>query len=319
MNLINSGYNIFVEQSTTNICITGGLGFIGSHVATTLTEGNHHLTLIDDLSSGSEVNLHSSFTGRILVDDFASESSQHTIQHDSDVLIHLAAKPSVQESFTKLLENQQSNYVKVSDVVSNLGLHRCKHIVFASSASVYGPSEGPVDERCYPNPQSPYAVDKLACEHLIKLFAHKNGFTYTILRFFNVYGPNQNPHSPYSGVISKFVNNARHHLPIRIYGDGQQTRDFIHVSDVAKIVSMATLQHKLVNRVVNVATGSSCSLIDIVKAIQKNSEEKLTVEHLPEAVGDIKNSAACIDSLIESTGYNQFRSLIDGIGDLCQK
>ncbi|MGE0754856.1 MAG: NAD-dependent epimerase/dehydratase family protein, partial [Alphaproteobacteria bacterium] len=209
------------------ILITGGLGFIGSHLCEALALASHELVIVDDLSTGKKE--HAPAGAEVIIDDVARAGAFDEVVQGIDACFHLAAIASVELSRTHWLRTHEVNSGALVNLMAAISkTKRPVPVVFASSAAVYGNNaQLPLKEITSPAPISSYGVDKLSCEHNGQIAAHAHGIPNIGLRFFNVYGPRQDPSSPYSGVISIFSHAVLHRTPVTIYGDGEQSRDFI--------------------------------------------------------------------------------------------
>jgi len=277
--------------------VTGGAGFIGSHVTEQLLSEAHTVTVVDNLTTGSLQNLPEHPRLKLLEKNIsACQPEDFTAQIDG--IAHLAATPSVTASWLQPLEAHHNNLSATIAVIQLCQALNIPRLVFASSAAVYGnPTRLPISEAQHPSPISPYGLQKLVSEQYAGLFAKQLGFSFVALRMFNVFGPRQVPSSQYSGVISIFVAAMQQSLPITIYGDGTQTRDFIYVKDVAIAFSKALTTTLASGECLtcNLGTGKSTSviqLVDILKACfpQWKSETRFSSPRL----GDIQHSQADI-------------------------
>ncbi|MDE3059926.1 MAG: NAD-dependent epimerase/dehydratase family protein [Pseudomonadota bacterium] len=273
--------------------VTGGCGFIGSHLVERLLAGGHLVTVIDDLSSGRRDNIPAQ--AGLLVSDITTPGIFDSVIENIDGCFHLAAIVSVQRSMTEWLRTHQVNVdgtVALFDALARRG--RRIPVVFASSAAVYGDSqELPLKETAHCAPLSAYGADKLACEWHGRLAAQAHGIPTTGLRFFNAYGPRQDASSPYSGVISIFASRMRAGKALTIFGDGGQSRDFIYVGDAvnALAASMQALEaQRLTHGVFNICTGISTTINDLAKAMASVSGSNSEIRHASPRAGDIRAS-----------------------------
>lgn len=277
--------------------VTGGAGFIGSHVTEQLLLEGHSVTVIDNLTTGNLQNLPRHPRLKILENDILKcQPKDFTEQIDG--IAHLAATPSVTESWLRAGETHHNNLSATITVIQLCHALNIPKLVFASSAAVYGKQVSlPISENQDTFPISPYGLQKLTSEQYASLFAKELGFSFVGLRLFNVFGPRQMPGSQYSGVISIFVAAMQQNLPLIIYGDGSQTRDFIYVKDVAIAFTQAltTSISSGSYLVCNLGTGKSTSITQLV-AILKNylPQWKSEIKFLPSRVGDIQHSLADI-------------------------
>ena len=278
------------------ILVTGGAGFIGSHVVEALLRNNAEVIVLDDLSTGSLINLEGldvCFVQGSILD--ASLLDRLTI--DMDAVVHLAALVSVPLSFQKPLLCSDINVSGTLNVLNSCKKNGVSRFIQASSSAVYGDLPGlPKTEEMPVAPMSPYASSKLSAEKLASSYA-TSGVSCSSLRFFNVYGPRQDPTSAYSGVISIFTSCLSKREPIKIYGDGGQTRDFIYVGDVASHVVGCLNRTPQEHEILNIATGTSTSLIEIVRILGDVTGLKSEVTFDDARKGDIYHSSASVEKL----------------------
>ncbi|WJP98485.1 SDR family NAD(P)-dependent oxidoreductase [Macrococcus bovicus] len=300
-----------------DILITGGSGFIGSHVCEYFYEKNTRLYVIDNLSTGSFENIKKFKKINFLQGDITDKEFMEDIfkKYQFDYVIHLAALVSVAESVLKPDESLKINLEATLNLLMLLKKYnkQLKKFVFASSAAVYGNLEKlPKNTNDPVLPQSPYAVDKYAAERQCINFSELFGLPTTALRFFNVYGERQNANSPYSGVISIMENCFRNNKPFTFYGDGMQTRDFVYVKDVVQAINTVLFSEKANGKVFNVGTGKQISLQEIYDIFKELSHNEIQYEYAPERVGDIKYSYADIED-ITKLGYKPHYDVIEGL------
>lgn len=277
--------------------ITGGAGFIGSHLTEQLLDEGHNVTVVDNLTTGSLENLPKHPRLKVLLKNILScQPEDFTSQVDA--IAHLAATPSVTESWLRPLEIHNNNLSAMVAVIELCQALSISKLVFASSAAVYGGQTNlPILEEQESCPFSPYGLQKLASEQYASLFAKQLGFSFVGLRLFNVFGSRQLPNSAYSGVISLFVAAMKQNLPITIYGDGTQTRDFIYVKDVAIAFAKAltTSIPSSSSLICNVGTGNSISLLQLAEILKGCFPNwKSAIKFLPSRTGDIQHSQASI-------------------------
>lgn len=277
-----------------NILITGGAGFIGSHLAIELIKLNAHVTILDNFSTGKLSNLKEIISNiNITCGDITNPFTCKKATRNKDIVFHLAALTSVAYS----VENPEICYKINIEGTKNL-LEGCKQnnvskFIFSSSASIYGNRDNICKESDKPHPESPYAKSKVEGERLCKEYNQKHNLNTGILRYFNVYGENQDPNGDYAAVVAKFSTNIKNNVPIKIYGTGKQKRDFIHVKKVALAnIKLASLE-KINNQIINVATGKSIDLLELLKKLEFELEKKaVKINFYPERAGDILNSVA---------------------------
>ena len=279
-----------------HVLVTGGAGFIGSHSVEQLLEGNFQVRVLDNFSTGSRQNLPTHSSLDIQVGDIQDDLAVHKAMVDITHVLHLAAQVSVQASIEDPFGSCSTNiggFVNVLQAARSCGVQR---MVYASSAAAYGrPSRLPLVETDVAQPCSPYGLEKLVNDQYASLFAKEFGLSILGLRYFNVYGPSQDPKLPYAGVISKFISMIGQHQPLSVFGDGSQTRDFIFVEDVAK-ANVQALQSEMMG-VCNVATGQSVSLLQLIEVLSGCVNRQLDVIHRPTQAGDIPFSEADIKRL----------------------
>lgn len=243
------------------------------------------------------------------------------LKNNFDYIFHFAAVASVAESIDRPIETNQVNLnstLEILNILKNMKNSTLKRFVFASSAAVYGNLlDLPKKENSNVNPLTPYAIDKYASEKYTLAFNHLYGIPASAVRFFNVYGPNQNPESPYSGVISIIIDSFMKNIEDKntefsLYGDGNQTRDFIYVEDVIQALELVAYSEKSLGNVYNVGTGSETSLNDLLELVSNIFKDEIKIRNLPERAGDIKKSFAQID-LLKDIGFNQNFTLQEGL------
>ena len=276
------------------ILITGGAGFIGSYTAHQLLARGCQVNVLDNLSSGRTSNLGPEALrgGRIrfIEGDVRDPAGLQAALDGCDAVLHLAAQVSVQRSISDPLGSAGNNVVGFLNVLEAVRLQRVSRLVYASSAAVFGaPDRLPVNEESETRPVSPYGLEKLVNEQYARMYGALYGVSSLGMRYFNVYGPLQDPDSPYAGVISKFAAAMDRDAELTVFGDGLQTRDFIYVGDVAQ-ANVRALAATCVG-VLNVATGSSTSLLQLIETMGCAFGRPAQVRHVPATVGDILHSA----------------------------
>ena len=274
----------------TKVLITGGAGFIGSHLAEKL-QSICKVIVIDDLSSGNLENLRGIdcdfIEGSILNRDLVEEAVEGCSR-----VFHLAAMVSVAESMKTPRECLEQNVRGLLNVLDACVKHSVGKLVFASSAAVYGNTpESPKAEDQLPAPESPYAITKLDGEHYLELYRKTHGLQSAAPRFFNVYGPRQNPVGDYAAAVPIFFEKALANQTITVFGDGEQTRDFIHVSDVVAGIQKSA-EDAAINGPFNLACGSATSINDLISGILSITGSTSKVAYVEQRSGDIKHSLA---------------------------
>ncbi|MDT2827534.1 NAD-dependent epimerase/dehydratase family protein [Enterococcus viikkiensis] len=301
--------------------ITGGAGFIGSTLANHLAKENT-VIVIDDLSMGKKENLiensklsfiEGSVTDKELMSEVLSS-------HRFDYIFHFAAIASVADSVERPVETHQINFESVLMLLELIRKHQkdLKRLVFSSSAAVYGDEPTlPKREESIIRPLTPYAVDKFAAEQYVLDYQHLYGINTSAVRFFNVYGPNQNPESPYSGVISILVDRykrlqAGSAAQFTLFGDGSQSRDFVFIEDVIQALLLVAGKEEALGKQYNVGTGNAITLTELIEVIDEALEIKLPVKYETGREGDIKDSVADI-SRLQGLGYRSNYSVQAGM------
>lgn len=307
------------------VLVTGGAGFIGSNLVRRLLREGAYVRVFDNFSTGKRSNIASiikdSRTNRLEV--FEGDLRDFALILEAtlgiDLVYHEAALPSVIRSVKAPNTTNDVNIAGTLNLLEACKVHKVNRVIYASSSSIYGDSEElPKRESMLPNPKSPYAVSKIAGEYYMRVFHHLYGIETVILRYFNVYGPSQDPTSEYSGVISKFITAFISGGQITIYGDGEQTRDFTYVDDVVEaniLVANATVS----GEVFNVAGGKRYSLnqmLAILKEIFKKEDQKAT--YTQPRPGDVKHSQADIQRVREALGYHAKVNFEEGLKSTVQ-
>jgi UDP-glucose 4-epimerase len=286
------------------ILVTGGAGFIGSHLVDVLLASGARVRVLDNLSTGKPDNLpHKHASLEFVRGDIRDRKTVMDCVSEMDVVVHLAAVASVQASIDDPIGTHQVNFdgtLNLLDAARHAGIGR---FLYACSAAVYGDAAAvPVAEDAVPNPLSPYAADKLAGEHYLLHYHRAHGLAATSFRFFNIYGPRQDPSSPYSGVISIFVDRLQRNQPVTVFGDGSQTRDFMYVADLVDLLARAVRGSEGVGGVFNVGTGMRHSLLQLLGYLEKLSGRKIVRQHEAARLGDIQHSCADVGRLKQVFG-----------------
>lgn len=279
-----------------NILITGGLGFIGSYISNKLIEDNN-VTIIDNLTTGKLNYLnnpkHENLT--LIQKDLNSLDLNLNLKN-IDYVFHLAAMVSVPLSVEKPITCHMENVTTTVNLLNACVKNNVEKVIFSSSSAIYGKNTNlPLKETELPMPTSPYAASKASCELYLKSFHENYGLNYTALRYFNVFGPKQDKNSPYAAVIPNFINAILENKQPIIYGDGEQTRDFVYVKDVAK-ANIKSCESKY-NGIVNVASGKKITINQLYEITKNTLKSEIDARYLPERLGDIKHSQADISNL----------------------
>lgn len=280
------------------ILVTGGAGFIGSHLCDLLLREGASVRVLDNLSTGKRANLPAHAALELVVGDVADVDAAARCVQGCDAVVHLAAVASVQASVDDPLGTHRANFDGTLNLLEAARRHGCRRFLYASSAAIYGDTEVlPVREDLIPNPLSPYACDKLAGEYYLRYYTRKHGLNTTAFRFFNIYGPRQDPSSPYSGVISIFMDRLQRGQGFTIFGDGEQTRDFVYVGDLVALLAQALAREDLAGEAMNVGTGTEQSLLTLIGEIEQLAGRRIAREHRPARIGDIVRSRADVARL----------------------
>lgn len=307
------------------IIVTGAAGFIGSHTTDRLLAEGHEVLGIDNLRTGHQHNLEEALKSEkceLHIADVAEEGVLDALVESfrPDAIIHLAALVSVQESIDNPELNNRLNYIATQRVTLAMEAHGVKRVVFASSAAIYGDTTDlPISEETAKKPISPYGEAKWASEEWLLARAEEAGFVARCHRYFNVFGPRQDPASPYSGVISIFDRRYREGEAVKIFGDGQQTRDFISVHDVARANVIAATAPEIKSGSANVCTGKATSLLDIVRVFASHYPEVSEPGFAEARKGDIIHSLGCPDRVKEQLGFVAEVPVADGLGELIRE
>lgn len=305
-----------VRIENSKILITGGAGFIGSNLADALIKDNE-IVVVDDLSMGKIENLPKShdlhfFEHSITDYKFMSDL---LVEWKFDYIFLLAAVASVADTIERPLETHEVNQNANINILETIRTNKLplKKLLFSSSAAVYGNNpELPKKETSPIDPLSPYAIDKYATERFVIDYGKLYDIPTVATRFFNVYGPKQNPKSPYSGVLSLVIAAIKNKATFTVFGDGKQTRDFINVKDVIYALRLLAVSSDAIREVYNVGCGTQNSLETVVKIIEEESNEKLAINYEKERTGDIRDSVACTKK-IKALGFKPSVDLREGL------
>jgi nucleoside-diphosphate-sugar epimerase len=293
------------------ILVTGGAGFIGSHIVEHF-QGKAEVRVLDNLRSGYLKNL-DGFDVEFIEGDIRDRAIVKKAMQGVDYVFHMAAMISVPESMDKPIECVDLNVNGLLVVLEEAAEAGVKKLCFSTSAAIYGDNPTvPKREAMYPEPKSPYAITKLDGEYYCNMFTQEGRLETACLRYFNVFGPRQDPNSAYAAAVPIFTAKAVANEPITIFGDGEQTRDFIFVKDiVAANVFMA--ENKFTG-VYNIAYGAKITINNLVDTIKNITGSNSEVKHLPERAGDVKHSMAAVDKLNE-TGFIPGSSFDAGLAE----
>jgi len=287
------------------ILITGGAGFIGSHIADKMLAHNYHVRIYDNLSTGKMANIlpikdHIEF----IESDIRNYDQLSKAMKGCDLVFHEAAEVSVPKTIKSPIETTMINDIGTLNVFESARQANVQRVIFASSCAIYGDSpELPKHEQMLPQPKSPYAAQKMMGEYYARLYHDLYQLETVCLRYFNVYGPRQDPSSPYSGVISIFLTKALEKQSPTIYGDGNQSRDFVFVQDVVNANLLAGTQKDVSGNVYNIGTGKSRSINDLWQTICQKATINITAKYDQGRFGDVIASVGDIQKANQELHY----------------
>jgi UDP-glucose 4-epimerase len=302
-----------------HVLVTGGAGFIGSHIVDRLVTDGCQVRVLDDFSTGHRENLAAAGDIQIMEGNVGDPDTVAAAVDGMDVVFHEAAIASVPRTIEDPLGSQKTNYQGTLNVLEAARKASARRVVFASSAAIYGDDpELPKTEDMPARPLSPYAVDKLASEYACQMYWRLYGLETVCLRYFNVYGPRQDPSSAYSGVISVFADRLKNGVQPVIYGDGEQTRDFIYVSDVVAANIAAATQPEVTEEVFNIATGCKVTLNELLRVMAEQCGEASSPAYADARSGDIRHSLADISKAVDLLKFKPRVSLDEGLAGLLE-
>jgi nucleoside-diphosphate-sugar epimerase len=294
--------------------VTGGAGFIGSHLSDELVRRGHRVRVVDNLVTGNRRNLDHIPAVEFLEGDLADRDVAGRAVEGIEYVLHQAAIPSVPRSVKDPLTSNEANVTGALNLLVAARDARVKRLVYAGSSSVYGDTPTlPKREDMPPKPLSPYALQKLMAEQYCQMFTRLYGFETVTTRYFNVFGPRQDPGSPYSGVISLFSSAILDGRQPVIYGDGEQTRDFTYVANVVDGVLRACEAPKAAGEAINVATGGRISLNDLLRVMNKICGTKAEPIYKEPRAGDVRDSQADISKARALLGYEPIVGFEEGL------
>ena len=297
-----------------NYLVTGGAGFIGSHLAEELLRRGHRVRIADSFITGKRENLAHLAGAELMEGDLAEPRVAERAVQGIEYVLHQAAIPSVPRSVKDPITSNRANVTATLNVLVAARDAGVKRLVYAGSSSAYGNTPTlPKHEAMPTSPLSPYALQKLVGEQYCQMFTQLYGFEAVTTRYFNVFGPRQDPGSPYSGVISLFATAIPAGRQPIIYGDGEQTRDFTYIANVVDGVLRACEAPKAAGEVINVATGLRISLNDLVRVINTLVGSNIAPIYKEERAGDIRDSQADISKAKAILGYTPRVSFEDGL------
>ena len=305
--------------------VTGGAGFIGSHLVEELLRRGHHVRVVDNFSTGKRENIEAAVSSarqtaaqvsppEVVTGDLADEAVARRAVEDIEFVLHQAAIPSVPRSVKDPVTSNRANIDATLNVLVAARDAGVKRVVYAGSSSAYGDTPTlPKHEGMPTNPLSPYALQKLVGEQYMQLFTRLYGLETATIRYFNVFGPRQDPSSAYSGVISRFLLALTDGEQPIIFGDGEQTRDFTYVANVVDGVLRAVEAPLAVGEVMNVATGGRISLNDLLRSLQHLTGNTTAPRYENMRAGDVRDSQADIAKAERILGYRPLVTLDEGL------
>lgn len=299
-----------------HVLVTGGAGFIGSHLVEALLRRGDRVRVFDNFSTGRHENLAQVRDDvEIIAGDLRDEDAVRRSVRGVEIVFHQAALASVQRSVDDPITTNEVNVTGTLHVLTAARDAHVRRVVFASSSSVYGDTPTlPKIETQAPQPLSPYAVSKLAGEQYCMAFSVVYGLPAIALRYFNVFGPRQDPHSEYAAVIPRFIDRMVRGIPPIIYGDGLQSRDFTYIENVVDANLAAADAPADCSAVFNVGAGERTSLLELAEQINRLLGSALAPDHQLPRAGDVRHSQAGIDAIRETLGYIPRVSLAEGLG-----
>lgn len=280
--------------STKHVLVTGGAGFIGSHIVHRLVELGATVTVLDDFSSGARKNIepvsdHITLIEGTIVDYNTCLQATKDISH----VFHLAALVSVPDSMKRPLFCHTVNVTGTANILEAAKVNKVQHVITSSSSAVYGTHQGICSENTACRPVSPYGLSKYIAEQYCTLYAQQFSLATTCLRYFNVYGPRQNPNGHYAAVVAKFNDQLEKNGPITIFGDGKQTRDFVPVTEVVDANLTLGMDASTGSNIYNIGTGESITLLKLVDELRKEHPTSTSkIQFAPPRQGDIYHSKA---------------------------
>lgn len=295
--------------------VTGGAGFIGSNIVEELLKKDYNVRVLDNFSTGKRENLKQFEKDIELIEgDIRSYHTVNQAMKGIDIVLHQAALPSVPRSINDPITTNEVNVVGTINVLDAAKEHKVKRIVYASSSSVYGDNpELPKHENMTPNPLSPYAVSKLAGEKYCQVFSKLYGIETVIMRYFNVFGPRQDPNSQYSAVIPKFIKLMSNNQVPTIFGDGTQSRDFTYVANVVEANILAATKPVETPIVLNCATHGQVTLNSLIAELNELLNKKIKPIYTNPRPGDILHSFADIRMINQKINYNPVVDFKEGL------
>lgn len=297
------------------VLLTGGLGYIGSHLYERLSKDNE-IVILDNFSNNFSKN---ACIDNVIKGDIRDRNLVFNLMKDKDTIIHMAAQISMSRSIEDPINDADNNINGTLNLLDVARKTEIEHFIYISSAAVFGvPNYLPIDEKHPTNPISPYGLSKLTGERYSKLYNDLYELPVTCLRFFNVFGPRQ-AKNDYSGVITKFIEKISMDESPIIFGDGNQTRDFIYIDDIVESICLAINRKKSMGEIINIGTGNPTKIKDLANFIIKIYNKDISTKYEPAKIGDIKESYADITKAKKILGFEPKFSLYEGLKNICQR
>jgi nucleoside-diphosphate-sugar epimerase len=304
-----------IDEMSKTFLVTGGAGFIGSHIVRRLLKEGAAVRVVDNLSTGKRDRL-SGVEGSIefIEDDLTDPSVCDRAVRGIEYVLHQAAVPSVQRSVQDPVGTNRANITGTLNLLESCRKHGVRRLVYAASSSAYGDTQVlPKREDMAPNPLSPYALQKFVGERYCKLYNELYGFETVSLRYFNVFGPSQDPWSEYSAVIPKFATRLQKGQSLVVYGDGEQSRDFTYIDNVVGANLLALKAEGAAGRVINVGCGESLTLNRLIRFLEEILRVQAVVDYQPPRRGDVRHSLADISLARDVFGYQPIVTVREGL------
>lgn len=297
------------------VLVTGGAGFIGSHLCEALVGRGFRVRVLDDFSTGNAANLARIWRDiEVIEGSLESPCAVGRAVTGVSAIVHLAARSSVAESLGARELYERVNIGGTCTLFAAATAARVQRVVFAGSSSAYGDHAAPHEESMEPRPMSPYAATKVAGERMVRELATTGGVDAVTLRFFNVYGARQDPNSAYAAVIARFMSRIAGGQPVTVFGDGLQTRDFVHVSDTARaVIASIEAAQPLEGRILNIGTGRAVGILTLARLVGAVLGKPATVEYQPARAGEVRDSVAATERAREFLGFRAEVALEDGL------
>jgi UDP-glucose 4-epimerase len=300
---------------TKTFLVTGGAGFIGSHIAHRLLREGAKVRIVDNLSTGKRERLRDvERCIEFIEDDLTDRRVCDRAVQGVEYVLHQAAVPSVHRSIQDPVETNRANVTGTLNLLESCRQHGVRRFVYAASSSAYGDTEVlPKKEDMAPNPLSPYALQKFVGERYCKLYDDLYGLETVSLRYFNVFGPSQDPWSEYSAVIPKFATRLRSGQSLVVYGDGEQSRDFTYVDNVVEANILAIKARRTDGAVINIGCGESLTLNRLIRFLEEILRVQAVVDYEPPRRGDVRHSLADISLAWDVLGYQPKVTVLEGL------